>query len=88
MNAVFCHGVMDPEYDWNQCINESKRLTQGHKGELFILDLSFIPWYFTALFTFGLSFIFYVNPYQAETNAALYAALQDKMQKMYGNGDM
>lgn len=27
------------------CINESKRLMKGYKGELFVLDLSFIGWY-------------------------------------------
>ena len=33
-----------PEYDWKQCLDESCRLTDGHKGELFMLDLSFLGW--------------------------------------------
>lgn len=77
-----------PDMPYKEALERSKQMMMGEKMDAFILDLSFIPWYFTALFTFGLSIIFYVNPYQAETNAALYAALQDKMQKMYGNGDM
>lgn len=34
-----------PEYSWKECIDESKELMNGHKMELFILDLSFIGWY-------------------------------------------
>ena len=33
-----------PDYDWRACLDESKRITMGHKGELFLLDLSFIGW--------------------------------------------
>lgn len=33
-----------PEYGVMDCIRESKRITQGYKWELFILDLSFLGW--------------------------------------------
>lgn len=33
-----------PEMSPMQCIRESKRMMQGRKGELFMLDLSFIGW--------------------------------------------
>lgn len=33
-----------PEYDWKACIDGSKEMMNGHKMELFILDLSFIGW--------------------------------------------
>ena len=33
-----------PEYGVMDCIRESKRMTQGYKWELFILDLSFLGW--------------------------------------------
>ena len=33
-----------PEYDWRQCIAESQAMMNGHKMDLFILDLSFIGW--------------------------------------------
>lgn len=33
-----------PEMSALQCISESKRLMVGHKGELFVMDLSFIGW--------------------------------------------
>ncbi len=34
----------DPEKGALQCIRESKAMTQGYKGQLFVLDLSFIGW--------------------------------------------
>ena len=34
--------VDHPEYNWSQCISESKRLMSGHKGEFFVLQLSFL----------------------------------------------
>lgn len=33
-----------PEMSALQCISESKRIMAGHKGELFVMDLSFIGW--------------------------------------------
>ncbi len=38
--------IEHPEMSVMQCIRESKRLMRGHKGELFVLDLSFIGWAF------------------------------------------
>ena len=42
-----------PDWDWRRCLDESERLTQGHKTDLFILDLSFIGWYFVGGLVFG-----------------------------------
>ncbi len=62
-----------PDYDWHQCLNESKRLTDGHKGELFVLDLSFIGWLIVGSLACGLGTL-WVTPYQfaTKTNAYLY----------------
>ena len=38
--------VDNPDYDWRKCIDESQRMMQGHKWDLFVLDLSFIGWLF------------------------------------------
>ncbi len=35
-----------PEYTGKQCVEESKRLTEGNKGRIFVLNLSFLGWYF------------------------------------------
>ena len=66
--------VEHPDYGWRQCINESKRITKGHKGQLFVLDLSFIGWGILCCFTFGLGFL-WLAPYIDCTKANAYAYL-------------
>lgn len=36
--------IDNPDLSVMDCIRRSKELTRGHKGELFVLDLSFIGW--------------------------------------------
>ena len=59
-----------PEYDWKQCLNESKRITNGHKMNLFVLDLSFIGWYFVGMLCLGVGTL-WVAPYH-KTSVSLY----------------
>lgn len=49
----------------------SNRMTNGYKGELFMLELSFLGWYFLTAITFGLAGI-YVMPYVNTTKALYY----------------
>ncbi len=63
-----------PEYDWHACLDESKRLTQGHKGELFVLDLSFIGWLIVGTLALGVG-TFWVAPYMATAKIHAYLAL-------------
>jgi len=63
--------VDHPDYDWRQCINESKRITNGHKGELFVLDLSFIGWLIVGSLCAGVG-TFWVAPYIAAAKANFY----------------
>ena len=49
---------------------------KGNKWKSFILDLSFIGWDFLSLCTLGLLEIFFVGPYKASTDAALYETLK------------
>ncbi|MBR3737125.1 MAG: DUF975 family protein [Eubacterium sp.] len=60
-----------PELSWKEAIAISKKMTDGHKGELFVLDLSFIGWDFLTAITFGLVGI-YVAPYVYTTKALYY----------------
>lgn len=60
-----------PEYDWRQCLNASKELTKGYKWDLFILDLSFIGWFFVGALAFGIGDL-WVTPYVACTKANAY----------------
>lgn len=60
-----------PDMTWKEAIELSKKMTNGHKWELFVLDLSFIPWYLLMSITFGLVGI-YVAPYIEATKAIYY----------------
>ena len=60
-----------PEYGWQQCISESQRLTKGHKGELFVLDLSFIGWLIVGSLVMGIGTL-WVMPYMEMTKANAY----------------
>ena len=55
----------------------SKEMMRGQKLEAFGLDLSFIGWWLGSVITCGILGIFWVSPYQAATNAELYAVLRD-----------
>ena len=58
-----------------ECINESKAMTKGHKGELFVLGLSFIGWGLLCSITFGIAAI-WVTPYMSATFANAYQSLK------------
>lgn len=57
-----------------EAIEISRSLTNGHKWEMFVLDLSFIGWYILGSLLFGLG-IFFVTPYHQATIARLYNVL-------------
>jgi uncharacterized membrane protein len=61
----------NPNMTASEALNESKRITRGHKAELFVLSLSFILWYLLMCVTFGLAGI-YVLPYVNTTTANFY----------------
>ena len=61
----------NPELTFEQAMNLSKKMTNNHKGELFVLDLSFIGWYLLLIPTLGLASI-YVTPYVSTTHALYY----------------
>ncbi len=66
-----------PEWSAGKVLAESKRMMDGHKWRLAILDASFIGWWLTIPLTFGLSGLF-VNPYLGVTFAAFYEDLLDR----------
>ncbi len=55
----------------NEAITISRQMMDGHKMELFLLELSFAGWYLLQLVTFGLS-TFYSTPYINTTKAVFY----------------
>ena len=61
-----------PELGAMDCIRESKRMTQGYKGQLFRLDLSFLLWLLlSSLPVVGYAVQVILTPYM-ETARALY----------------
>ena len=63
-----------PEMDRQTVFAASKALTAGHKGDLFVLDLSFLGWYLLGVLCCGIGTIFVV-PYHTASRAQAYAVL-------------
>ena len=66
-----------PDVTATQALKLSMRITEGHKGKLFVALLSFIGWAMLVPFTFGILGIVYVGPYMYTTYAGFYAELRD-----------
>lgn len=61
----------NPNVGYREAIKISMVLTDGRKGELFLLSLSFIGWFILGAITFGIGFI-YVIPYYQTAMAEAY----------------
>ncbi|MBR3152811.1 MAG: DUF975 family protein [Clostridia bacterium] len=66
----------NPDMTASECIAKSCEIMNGHKMDLFILHLSFIPWYFLCGITFGIAYI-YVAPYMSATVANFYNSIKE-----------
>jgi len=66
----------DPTMNFKDALAESERLMKGNKWKSFVLDLSFIGWKILSACTLGMLGIFFVDPYKASTDAALYETLK------------
>ena len=64
----------DPNISPRDAIKRSMEITNGHKGELFVLYLSFIWWILLTGVTFGIAGI-YVFPYMNQTYVNAYHSL-------------
>ena len=58
-----------------ECIEESKKMTDGHKMELFVLSLSFIGWMILGSLTLGIAYI-WIAPYMQVTFTNAYLSLK------------
>lgn len=67
----------NPEMSASEAITASKELMDGHKGELFTLDLTFIGWGLLAVLTLNLGHLA-LNPYRNAAYAAFYKNLTAK----------
>lgn len=68
----------NPTFTAREALRESKRITQGHKGQLFILELSFFGWILLACIPIvgTIVMLVYIIPYMSATYANAYNALK------------
>lgn len=67
-----------PDVSPTEALKLSMRMTQGYKGDIFVMFLSFIGWMILSGLTAGLLYLLYVGPYMHISLAGLYAELRDK----------
>ena len=67
-NQIMCD---NPDISPSKALETSKKMVKGNRTELFVMNLSFIPWYLLCGITLGLGYI-YVLPYIETTNALYY----------------
>ena len=67
----------NPGMKASEAIAASKSLMNGHKAELFVLDLSFLGWCILNVFTLGIGSL-WLNPYMNAAHAAFYRSLQPR----------
>ena len=65
-----------PNVRATDAIKISMHMTQGHKGEIFVMHLSFIGWSILSSLTFGVVGVFYAAPYIELSMAGLYDRLR------------
>lgn len=66
----------NPEIPANRAIELSRRMMDGHKWDLFVLDLSFLGWNILSGFTYGILMILYVGPYYYAARAFAYEEIK------------
>lgn len=66
-----------PEMSGEEAICQSMKMMQGHKMQLFLLDLSMIGWFILSCLTLGIGFLFLV-PYNYSAHAHFYEDLKEQ----------
>ena len=65
----------NPEMTGEEAICESMRMMDGHKMQLFLLDLSMLGWIIVSFLTMGIGFLFLI-PYNYSAHAHFYEDLK------------
>ena len=71
----------NPDMEYHDAVDLAIRMMYGHKMECFVLDLSFIPIQLLAFVTFGLSDIFFTNPFIEAVYLEYFVYLRDLAKK-------
>ena len=78
--AMVPYLLADPDVQEEDVITLSRRMMDGHKWELFMLQLSFIGWAILGLFTANILNIFYTVPYSQLAVAGFYQVRKESFQ--------
>lgn len=68
--------LKDTNLSYDDAIERSMELMDGHKGELFLLDLSFIGWAILSILSCGIGFL-WLTPYMETAHAHFYEHLKE-----------
>ncbi|MDO4731076.1 MAG: DUF975 family protein [Clostridia bacterium] len=68
--------IDNPDLKWNECITKSREMMKGYKWKLFVLDLSFIGWYFVGSLVCGIGSL-WVYPYNFQARALFYEQIRN-----------
>ncbi|MCR5696873.1 MAG: DUF975 family protein [Marinilabiliaceae bacterium] len=69
--------LRDTDLSYNEAIERSMKLMDGHKWQLFVLELSFLGWGILCMFTFGIGLL-WLEPYMVTTYAEFYKNLLEE----------
>ena len=70
----------NPNLSADEAFSLSKQMTTGQKMDLFVLDLSFLGWYFLGFLCFGIGALF-VQPYDVAAFTEVYLILKESVKK-------
>lgn len=65
----------NPELGPMECIDRSKAMMDGHKMDLFILDLSYIGWILLGILSLGIGFL-WISPWMEMAHIRFYEELK------------
>ena len=74
----------NPQMNANDCITKSRILMEGNKMRLFMLDLSFIGWFFLSLLTLGIGSL-WLTPYMQTAHAEFYKDLCENQNEIHND---
>lgn len=70
----------NPNITTDEAFSLSKQMTTGQKMNLFVLDLSFLGWYFLGFLCFGIGALF-VQPYDIAAFTEVYLILKESVKE-------
>lgn len=86
----------NPQISASQAIELSKKMTNGRKMDLFVLDLSYIGWFLLSSITLNILGVLYVLPYYQAAKAFAYEEIKEEAiskqvvteAELYGNANV